>query len=1744
MKATEKQRNSVKGLLSFVEEVAGIRQAKIQNIEHNAWCMYLKELDKPLPGISSVWHKEAPESGVILRIERLTVPVAPELTDDLLELVQGNWSSPDWIPAWEEPFGSLTEETDLTTLAAEETRPDGSQHDENSLNARVRYFERLKTLVPLRDAWLSKRAQWLEARRTVLENNALFDRFQTLRELVNESHLKSECVLGSFMFENDPALTTNVCQACYPLVVRPLRLTLVSSRRNLPMIEVEVNDEEPPKLLESVVQTFAEEKISFQPLQQISAFLANEQPDILRSEELSQLMQKTAVELSTACRWHEPDTPLEGIESGVKFRITPSPVILMQDRPTGVKEAIHAIKDEIDRTENIPAHMLEIVCSDVQPVFSPEPDTLPGIDEMLAATAGEDEEILLTKPANTDQLAIAREIMRNNVVLVQGPPGTGKTHTIANLLGHFLAQGKRVLVTSHTSKALSVLKEKLPEEIQPLCVSMLGDRKDFEATALSLKEKLGSLSTAVLNARIESLESDRRRMMAEQRDVRQKIYSTRLADNQGPVYMGVARPIRELARELHETEALDAVIPGPVAAGPLPLTPAEFETLYATNGFWSPEDELELERGLPELDGLPDPARMREMCAESRRITAEMNSDTDEIAGVTPRSTASGDRFIEYVLTSGRRVAVREDAAGCLETDAGLELLMESESDPVVRYALTAGFSEPAMKDVLAELAGQLEKAAEAFRAHETEALKTGREIAFSEGADLDAIRRAARWFIENAPDGRVGLMGRLAGIFNAEAREARETIALVTVDAAAPASREAFEAVVREADYIDLQKEAASSWNRVAERAGAAAFEEQGRRAVLELGDRYARRLREAGAWFSDVWAPLEARLCAAGLEIDRKPFRPITQDVRSAETVERIRRFVSEDLKPIRTYRTVEAEHAAILRWQEDVRARIPFGSSATPLQNSLRDAVLTDPDAWEAAHARLSALHSQKERFAARGELLDRLGKAAPAWKAAFIDRRITEKTPPIDLLKAWDWKQLDMLHREWTSCSPEELRKRSSELSKEIRTNTAALAAAKAWLSTKKRLEGTSALANLTQLTTFMKRALGKGSKAAIARREANRILPTCQQAVPVWIMMIQDALLNFNSSGKFDIIIVDEASQADLTAIPILAMGEKIIVVGDDKQVTPLAIGTKDDAVDKLRQLHLDGRVKVASLYDAKLSLYGIIQNMAFPAHMLREHFRCVPEIIGFCNRLSYDGAIKPLRDASSSRLKPAIVPVQVEGEVESNGRNRKEAKAVVSLIRAMTRDPAYEGKTFGVICMRSGKQNQINEIRTLLMTEFDPREIEERGIVCGSSAEFQGDERDVILLSMVDSAEPGEMLRKEGMGTEDSTRKRYNVAVSRARDQLWIVHSFNADTQLKHDDIRRMLFSWAREATSGEPDEARIRSEADSEFEVQVASALIKRGYSVEQQHRVGSYRIDMVIRDHGKAVALECDGERYHSGDRIREDMERQTVLERNGWRFIRLRGAEYFRNPEAALERVCRDLDALDIHPDDSRPIDADTTLVDRIKAEAERIARGETLDPVDSEKTWSATPATVDPTSAGEDEAPANETEAMSEAATGEETDEHEESASETPVETEGAADADEDRPETASSAAAGTIPDRRIRTRFDRLCAELDAWMISYARRDGEEALEIVIDGRTAVSIGTKPDDSDNVVIAFAAVKGVRARGLPSYATSEDQHTKYWTLDAATVGSNAKQVEAMFSYLVRLCRQAADDADNWI
>jgi very-short-patch-repair endonuclease len=288
------------------------------------------------------------------------------------------------------------------------------------------------------------------------------------------------------------------------------------------------------------------------------------------------------------------------------------------------------------------------------------------------------------------------------------------------------------------------------------------------------------------------------------------------------------------------------------------------------------------------------------------------------------------------------------------------------------------------------------------------------------------------------------------------------------------------------------------------------------------------------------------------------------------------------------------------------------------------------------------------------------------------------------------------------------------------------------------------------------------------------------------------------------------------------------------------------------------------------------------------------------------------GAIKPLREGNASGIKPATVALKVDGAAR-NQVNEVEARMSAALVCAMTRHTAYDGKSLGIISLVG--DDQALRIETLIRHRLDPIEFDARRIVCGNPAQFQGDERDVMILSMIDSPSGNGPLALREAGAFDMFKKRYNVAASRAKDQMWVVHSLEPGIDLKANDLRRRLIEHASDP-SALMRELEAKSHAvESEFERRVMEKLVQAGYRVTPQWKVGYYRIDLVVEGGGKRVAVECDGDRYHPLEKLSEDMARQAILERLGWKFIRLRGSAFWRDPEGEMRSVFAQLTALGI-------------------------------------------------------------------------------------------------------------------------------------------------------------------------------------------------------------------------------------
>ena len=114
---------------------------------------------------------------------------------------------------------------------------------------------------------------------------------------------------------------------------------------------------------------------------------------------------------------------------------------------------------------------------------------------------------------------------------------------------------------------------------------------------------------------------------------------------------------------------------------------------------------------------------------------------------------------------------------------------------------------------------------------------------------------------------------------------------------------------------------------------------------------------------------------------------------------------------------------------------------------------------------------------------------------------------------------------------------------------------------------------------------------------------------------------------------------------------------------------------------------------------------------------------------------------------------------------------------------------------------------------------------------------------------------------------------------------------------------------------------------------------MLEAGFKVRPQWLVGHSRIDLVVEGRGGRLAVECDGDRFHPIEKIVEDMARQAVLEHRGWRFARIRGSQFFRDPAGAMRPVFDALSEIGIEPEREEPARPLSTsdLIERVKQRA---------------------------------------------------------------------------------------------------------------------------------------------------------------------------------------------------------------
>ena len=1462
------KRGNIIALYQYIAEVVKSIKTEKKDIHNEEWCYFLEDLPK-YSGITLNYldNKNNLANQKILQVEKLPFLESLAIDKELLEWISGDWTD------YKSPIKLLSEK--ITK--------------ENDASKVVNISKKEKEIL---EKLLKDRKLWVEEQKKIEVVRNLFDTLYNKYLVLDRDSDSLELVVANGLVKVPNE------DICYPILLKKVNLNIDTEKNIISITDASDNDFITQELYLNFLAEV--ENINLDKVFYLEdKIVENNIHPISKNDTIKDFFREFIHNLNPRAQFIE-DLDKKNKESVITIEW--KPILFIRKKDDGKVEAINNIIKDIENGGEIPEYLSELVGvigSDKRAV-EPIPD------------------ILFTKETNNEQIEIIKSLYSHRAVVVQGPPGTGKTHTIANLLGHFLAEGKNVLITSQTKKALDVLKEKIPTDIQDLCISMLDDdSSDLGNSVESISEKLGYLNLETLKNEYEEIENQRNELKEDIKNIKRKIFNIKYQESHPIIYNNESITLREAGEFLRKNQRELDRIPGIVSSGV--TCPINNENLtFLKSGYKksvSREEEKEIELGLNKLSDFWTLEEFKEMLENKKEIMSRLDlllknkkyHINDNLFYVDDKMLIDLDKFKNY---SGIDKIIPED----------LKSIEDWKKDVCI-----AGTENSGDRKIWLEFIKDIRKLYDLTNMTKDQLFK--KEVVYK---DIDVS--TAKKLIIGLKKG----IERPGFFFKHRLRKARKQISdKVTINNRILETLYDCNVALEYTTLIELKENTKNTWNILM--TGNSLLENSNNKNLYKQLYSYADQMEYLLNWYDREKKTFLHKIENAGFEklnINKTEGNPIYVD-----EVNQIFDFIPslEELiaigKIALEYREVDIKRSEYLVKIENII------KENSHLGREIKNAILNENiDKYSETLEKLRVLSEKEVLYKKYKDLLHNVKAVANSWGEELENGLFNEKIE--NIYNVWRYKQISQKLKELAEKPYFNLQADILEKTEELKKLTIDLVTKKAWYNIIKFLEEKDNLAISQALKgwkqTVQKIGKGTGKNTNIHKKNAKEKMLLCQKVVPAWIMPLNKVFDTLNPvENKFDIVIIDEASQSDISSLILLYMAKKIIIVGDDKQVSPSDVGVNIDKINMFRRKYIKGKVANDDLYGIRASLYSIVST-TFQPISLREHFRSVPEIIGYSNKTSYDNQILPLRDSNSSILKPAIIDYKVNGRRDEKSKiNRVEAETIVSLIEACLAMKEYKNSTLGVISLLGDEQAEL--IQDLIVKRIPATEIENHKILCGNSASFQGDERDIMFISLVDSSEENKSLRLVGEGVEGAIRKRYNVAISRAKDQLWIVHSIDKNS-LKEGDLRKELFEYIDSLKENVFDKTAIENITASDFENEVARHLLEKNYTIKQKWRVGSYDIDMVAIYDDKKIAIECDGKTLnHTEEEVIANLEEQEILERCGWKFIRVRASEYFRNPEKAIKDLIIQLDDKGVYPNHKEVYNDKNELLNNIKSEA---------------------------------------------------------------------------------------------------------------------------------------------------------------------------------------------------------------
>lgn len=380
-----------------------------------------------------------------------------------------------------------------------------------------------------------------------------------------------------------------------------------------------------------------------------------------------------------------------------------------------------------------------------------------------------------------------------------------------------------------------------------------------------------------------------------------------------------------------------------------------------------------------------------------------------------------------------------------------------------------------------------------------------------------------------------------------------------------------------------------------------------------------------------------------------------------------------------------------------------------------------------------------------------------------------------------------------------------------------------------------------------------------------------------KAFPIWLTKLSEVkdALPFEKE-LFDVVIIDEATQCDIAScLPLIQRAKRVVFAGDPNQLRHVSFLSKGIQaifkskynLQKIDNSTLNYRDK--SILDLVMSSLQSNDQVA----MLDEHFRSLSPIIAFSNEQFYDSQLK-IMTSRPDETEQGLYFVDNKGTRDKNGTNEKEGNAILTAVRELVvKEKELDAKICSSLGILSPFRAQVDWLAKQLLEQFEMEEIEKHKIRVGTAYSFQGEERDIMHLSMTVDAESHHSAINH-INKEDV----FNVAITRARNKQFIHHSVSKK-ELKADTLLRTYLSQSVTIETKPETKESSHDEYLNEVKELLESWKIKtywEGYSI------AGLKIDLLVKHNGKYLGIDLVGYPGEYADIF--GIERYRILNRAG--------------------------------------------------------------------------------------------------------------------------------------------------------------------------------------------------------------------------------------------------------------------